>query len=134
MKHTIPGWIKVMMWVVALVFAAHLAAEYVVHAPQWRMPAAYTTAVVFPLATLVLFVVVLAESSFGWFLRSAAIMVFVAYAVGLVLHLRWLRDPSGWGWISGFVLLGYNILVFVLYCVLLKYRWVVVDFRARMGW
>jgi 1,4-dihydroxy-2-naphthoate octaprenyltransferase len=98
----------------------HLATEFVIDVSQeFTKATAYATAFAFPMATLVL-LVLLMRAAFPLALKITIGLAALMYAYLYGSHLYLLYNASGWGRISGFILFGYGCIVLLSYYALFR--------------
>lgn len=132
MSYSIPRWVNLLMLLALVLFGLHLATEFVVDVSRALTKGiAYTTAFIFPLATLVLFVFLM-RTAFPLALKIPLAAALLLYIYGYVMHLYLLHHPDGWGRISGFALFGYNSTLLIVYYVLLARRQAIEAWHAEL--
>lgn len=115
-------WANWLVLLSVILAALHLLTEFVISISKSNTRLiAYTTAIVFPLTTIVLFWLLMRTYFATWIKVVLGITLFV-YVVTYVWHVSLLYVPSGWGWKSGYVLFFLNCALIITYYVMYQYR------------
>lgn len=126
-------WVKILMLLAVILSVVHILTEFVIlTSVSVTRIIAYITAVVFTITTIA-YLIALMLTRFTLALKVALAGFFLMWVFIYAVHLYFLRDPSGWGATTGFMLFGYNWLLLISYYCLLKKQEAIVNWHERTG-